>query len=98
MANDEGTPQLPTTQETHPPAPQGASSVGKPEVQGQETEPESPQPGQDLTAQEKDVAVQDREYIRTWPTQLEQQVRAKPFPSLLMATGIGLLLGLLWRR
>ena len=66
--------QLPTTQETHPPAPQGASSVGKPEVQGQETEPESPQPGQDLTAQEKDVAVQDREYIRTWPTQLEQQV------------------------
>ena len=22
----------------------------------------------------RDVAVQDREYIRTWPTQLEQQV------------------------
>jgi ElaB/YqjD/DUF883 family membrane-anchored ribosome-binding protein len=42
--------------------------------------------------------VQGREYIRTWPAQLEQQVQEKPLQSLLMATGIGLLLGLLWRR
>jgi ElaB/YqjD/DUF883 family membrane-anchored ribosome-binding protein len=98
MANSEETPQPSTTPATNPPAPQEASSAGKPSGQGQETEQESRQPGQDLTAQAKDVAVQGREYVRTWPTQLEQQVREKPLQSLLMATGIGLLLGLLWRR
>jgi ElaB/YqjD/DUF883 family membrane-anchored ribosome-binding protein len=98
MANSEETPLPSTAVETHPPALPEASSAGKPSVQGQETEQASRQPTQELTAQEKDVAVQGREYIHTWPTQLEQQVREKPLQSVLMATGIGLLLGLLWRR
>jgi ElaB/YqjD/DUF883 family membrane-anchored ribosome-binding protein len=98
MANSEETPQPSTAPETNPPALQETSSAGKPSVQGQETEQASRQAGQELTAQAKDVAVQGREYIRTWPTQLEQQVREKPLQSVLMATGIGLLLGLLWRR
>jgi ElaB/YqjD/DUF883 family membrane-anchored ribosome-binding protein len=39
-----------------------------------------------------------REYLRIWQTQLEQQVREQPLQSLLIAAGIGLLLGLLrWR-
>jgi ElaB/YqjD/DUF883 family membrane-anchored ribosome-binding protein len=98
MANSEETPQPSTAPETNPPALQEASSAGKPSVQGPETEQESRHPGQELTAQAKDVAAQGRESIRTWPTQLEKQVREKPLQSLLMATGIGLLLGLLWRR
>ncbi len=98
MANSEETPQPSTAPETHPPALQEASSAGKPSVQGQEREQESRQSVQELTAQEKDVAVQGRESIRIWPPQLEQQVREKPLQSLLMAAGIGLLLSLLWRR
>jgi ElaB/YqjD/DUF883 family membrane-anchored ribosome-binding protein len=33
-----------------------------------------------------------------WEGVLENQIREKPIPSLLIAGGIGLLLGLLWRR
>ena len=33
-----------------------------------------------------------------WEEVLENQIREKPIPSLLIAGGIGLLLGLLWRR
>jgi len=98
MANSEETSQPSTAPEIHPPALQEASSAGQPSSQGQEREQASRQPAQELTAPAKDVAVQGRAYIRTWPTQLEQQVREKPFQSLLMAAGIGLLLGLLWRR
>lgn len=41
---------------------------------------------------------QGREMWREWEATLETQLREKPVQSLLMAGGIGLLLGLLWRR
>jgi ElaB/YqjD/DUF883 family membrane-anchored ribosome-binding protein len=41
---------------------------------------------------------QGREMLREWEATLETQLREKPVQSLLMAGGIGLLLGLLWRR
>jgi ElaB/YqjD/DUF883 family membrane-anchored ribosome-binding protein len=36
--------------------------------------------------------------VRAWQQQLEQHARDKPVQSLLIAAGIGLLLGLLKRR
>jgi ElaB/YqjD/DUF883 family membrane-anchored ribosome-binding protein len=41
---------------------------------------------------------QGREQLDAWEHSLEANIRAKPLQSILMATGIGLLLGLLWRK
>jgi ElaB/YqjD/DUF883 family membrane-anchored ribosome-binding protein len=41
---------------------------------------------------------QGREMMREWESTLETKLREKPVQSLLIAGGIGLLLGLLWRR
>lgn len=41
---------------------------------------------------------QGREKLREWEGTLETQLREKPLQSLLIAGGVGLLLGLLWRR
>lgn len=41
---------------------------------------------------------QGRDKMREWETMLETQLREKPIQSLLIAGGVGLLLGLLWRR
>ena len=41
---------------------------------------------------------QGRETVQEWSQSLEAQVRQKPLQSLLVVGGIGLLLGLLWRR
>jgi ElaB/YqjD/DUF883 family membrane-anchored ribosome-binding protein len=41
---------------------------------------------------------QGLEKAAEWEGRLENQIREKPIPSLLIAGGIGLLLGLLWRR
>ena len=57
---------------------------------------------QELTAEGKAVATeyyeQGRERVLAWQQQLENQVREKPLQTLLMAAGIGLLVGLLKRR
>ena len=57
---------------------------------------------QDLMAQGKEVATEyyeeGRNQVLAWQQQLENQVREKPLQSLLMAAGVGLLLGLLRRR
>ena len=102
MAESERTARRADAPGTSPPAPQGASSAQEPRAHGQEPGPEIRQQVQELTAQGKDVAVQaaaqGREYLHTWQTRLEQQVREKPFQSILMAAGIGLLFGLLKRR
>jgi len=39
-----------------------------------------------------------RERAQEWEQTLEAQIREKPIQSLLIAGGVGLLLGLLWRR
>jgi ElaB/YqjD/DUF883 family membrane-anchored ribosome-binding protein len=41
---------------------------------------------------------QGRKQAADWERQLEQQIREKPIQSLLIAGGIGLLLGILCRR
>jgi ElaB/YqjD/DUF883 family membrane-anchored ribosome-binding protein len=41
---------------------------------------------------------QGRETIRALPKTMEAQIRARPLEAVLVAAGVGLLLGLLWRR
>jgi ElaB/YqjD/DUF883 family membrane-anchored ribosome-binding protein len=41
---------------------------------------------------------QGRQQLEGWEQSLEENIRAKPLHSVLLATGIGLLLGLLWRQ
>ena len=57
---------------------------------------------QELISQGKEVAAEyyeeGRNQVLAWQQQLEYQVREKPLQSLLMAAGVGLLLGLLRRR
>ena len=57
---------------------------------------------QDISEQSKELATeyyqQGREKVLEWERQLVAQVRDKPLQSLLIAGGIGLLLGLLRQR
>jgi ElaB/YqjD/DUF883 family membrane-anchored ribosome-binding protein len=57
---------------------------------------------QELSEQGQELASeyyqQGREQALVWQKRLEQQIREKPIQSLVMAGGVGLLLGLLWRR
>ena len=41
---------------------------------------------------------QGRQQLEGWEQSLEEHIRAKPLQSVLLATGIGLLLGLLWKK
>ena len=41
---------------------------------------------------------QGRQHLEGLEQSLEENIRAKPLQSVLLATGIGLLLGLLWRK
>ena len=41
---------------------------------------------------------QGRQQLAAWEQSFEENIRAKPLQSVLLATGIGLLLGLLWRK
>jgi ElaB/YqjD/DUF883 family membrane-anchored ribosome-binding protein len=57
---------------------------------------------EELGAQAQEMASeyyqQGREQALAWERVLEDRIREKPIQSLLVAGGIGLLLGLLWRR
>ena len=57
---------------------------------------------QERMVQGKEVAAEYYEeglnQVLAWQQQLENQVREKPLQALLMAAGVGLLLGLLRRR
>ena len=67
-----------------------------------ETGREMREQAQELMAQGKEVATEyyeeGRNQVLAWQQQIENQVREKPLQSLLMAAGVGLLLGLLRRR
>ena len=41
---------------------------------------------------------QGRQQLTGWEQSLEENIRAKPLQSVVLATGIGLLLGILWRK
>jgi ElaB/YqjD/DUF883 family membrane-anchored ribosome-binding protein len=68
----------------------------------EEAEKEIRGQAQELISQGKEVAAEyyeeGRNQVLAWQQQLEYQVREKPLQSLLMAAGVGLLLGLLRRR
>ena len=68
----------------------------------QETGHEIAHKAQELSAQGKEVVSeyyqQGCDQARIWKQQLEHQIRHKPLSSLAIAGGIGLVLGLLWRR
>jgi len=68
----------------------------------QETGKEMRDKAQELMTQGKEVAAEyyeeGRNQVLAWQQQLETQVRERPLQSLLMAAGVGLLLGLLRRR
>ena len=57
---------------------------------------------QELIAQGKEVAAEyyeeGRNQVLAWQQQVEKQVREKPLQTLLIAAGVGLLVGLLRRR
>ena len=48
------------------------------------------------TASQSDA--QGRQQLEGWEQSLEENIRAKPLQSVLWAAGIGLLLGLLWKK
>jgi len=51
-----------------------------------------------LREQAGDYYEQGRERAREMEQSLEQYVQEKPIQSLLMAAGVGMLLGILWKR
>jgi ElaB/YqjD/DUF883 family membrane-anchored ribosome-binding protein len=68
----------------------------------QETGKDITRKAQELGEQGKGLASeyyqQGRDQALVWQKQLEQHICEKPIQSLVVAGGIGLLLGLLWRR
>jgi hypothetical protein len=102
MAERESTPRRTDAPGTDPPAQLGAYDAGQAPAHEHETGQEHRPPGQELPAQGNATAAAatapGRESVRAWYMPLEQQVREHPLPSLLLAAGIGLLLGLLRRR
>jgi ElaB/YqjD/DUF883 family membrane-anchored ribosome-binding protein len=51
-----------------------------------------------LRTQASDYYEQGRQRAQEWEQGLEQYVQEKPVQSLLIAAGVGMLLGLLWKR
>ena len=52
----------------------------------------------DLKQQANDYYDQGRERAQEWEKTLEDYVQEKPIQSLLIAAGVGLVLGVLWKR
>ena len=74
-----------------------------------ETGPHGPEHTQAVSAQVSETAryigdtasaydAQGREQIEDVGQYLEEHIRAKPLQSVVMAAGVGLLVGLLWKR
>jgi ElaB/YqjD/DUF883 family membrane-anchored ribosome-binding protein len=52
----------------------------------------------DLKQQANDYYDQGKDRAQEWEQGLEQYVQEKPLQSLLIAAGVGLVLGVLWKR
>ena len=53
---------------------------------------------QHLSEQAQEYYDQGREKAREWEQGLESYIQEKPLQSVLIAAGVGVLLGLLWKR
>lgn len=51
-----------------------------------------------LSGQARDYYEQGREKAQEWEQSLESYVQEKPVQALLIAAGVGMLLGILWKR
>jgi len=65
---------------------------------GQQTRDVATQKYEQLRGQAEDYYQQGRERAMEWEQSLEQYVHEKPLQSILIAAGVGVLLGLLWKR
>lgn len=102
MADTHGSTRTADSMGTSTPARQESGRPEERRDRPQEQGREIAQRAQDLATQGKEAAAeyyeQGRERVQEWQQQLEHQVREKPLQSLLIAAGIGLLVGLLKRR
>jgi ElaB/YqjD/DUF883 family membrane-anchored ribosome-binding protein len=53
---------------------------------------------ENLRSKASDYVEQGREKAEEWEDSVESYIKAKPVQALLMAAGVGVILGLLWRR
>ncbi len=53
---------------------------------------------ENLRSQATDYYEQSRERAQEWEQSLESYVQEKPIQSILIAAGVGMLLGILWKR
>ena len=53
---------------------------------------------EDLRSKASDYVEQGKEKAQEWEEGVEEYIKAKPVQALLIAAGIGVILGLLWRR
>ena len=102
MADPYGSTSTTGTPGAHTPAQQQSSSSTTSREWMQDAAQEVSHQVQDMARQGQEAAAeyyqQGREQVLAWQQQLERQVREKPLQSLLVAAGIGLLVGLLRRR
>jgi ElaB/YqjD/DUF883 family membrane-anchored ribosome-binding protein len=102
MADVHGSSRVTDSAGATAPGGQESSSAQERREQVQEIGKQMSHKAQELTEQGKEVAAEyyheGRERVMAWQQQLEHQVREKPIQSLLIAAGIGLLIGLFKRR
>ena len=88
--------------EQRPPGSGGTSPTPERGTQGRETTPEVSTQVTETARHVGEAASQayeqGRQQLTGWEQSLEENIRAKPLQSIVLATGIGLLLGLLWRK
>lgn len=76
----------------------GREVAGKFQEAGQEVARQAQRLGAYGQTAASDYYQQGRDQAAVWQEQLEQQIREKPIQSLLIAGGVGVLLGILLRR
>src|SRR5262249_41987299 len=102
MADGQDSRDLITPPGTSTPGGQAAHSIMETCAQMRETGEEMRHKAQELTAQGKEMAAacyqQGREHVHAWQQHLTDHVREHPLQSLMIAAGLGMLVGLLRRR
>jgi len=102
MAETQSSPKTPETQGTQVATRPGGRNPAEQHDPMQETAKEMRDKAQDFMTQGKEVAAEyyeeGRNQVLAWQQHLENQVREKPFQSVVIAAGIGLLYALLRRR